>query len=224
MTSYLTFYIGQYLADQYLFQQILQRAKSISPTEGGPISYKRNEQRAREWFRQQAYNISSANFNTLESNAGPFQRIQNLSINSIGKMYMFKYDAKWKDKLPYWDMYPVIYPIEFYSDSMLGINLHYLSPVQRAYFMNALYELEWSNKKFDKTTKLQLSYSILKESTRHKAFEPCLHKYLFSHVRSPFLYISPELWDYAALLPTQRFQKASSEQVWADSQFKISRS
>ena len=130
------------------------------------------------------------------------------------------YDAKTKDKLPYWDMFPLIFPIEYYGDSMLGINLHYLPPVLRAQLMNALFTT-LNNDKYNKTTRLQISYSILKGASRFGYFKPCIKKYLFSHIRSPFIYISPDEWDIALMLPTQRFQKATSEKVWSDSRKKV---
>ena len=46
---------------------------------------------------------------------------------SAGRMSMFIYDPKLKDKLPYYDTFPLVLPIETYSNGFLGINLHYLS-------------------------------------------------------------------------------------------------
>ena len=43
-----------------------------------------------------------------------------------GKLNMFFYDPKWKKKLPYYDTFPLVLPIERYPDGFLGINLHYL--------------------------------------------------------------------------------------------------
>lgn len=175
----------------------------------------------RDWLRNKAKAVRKASFKDhhLES-AGHFKRLQTLSENSIGKMYTFQYDAKTKDKLPYWDMFPLIFPIEYYGDSMLGINMHYLPPVLRAQLMDALYTT-LNNDKYNKTTKLAISYSILKGASRFGYFKPCIKKYLFSHIRSPFIYIAPDEWDIALMLPTQKFLKASSEKVWQDSRKKI---
>ena len=43
-----------------------------------------------------------------------------------GKLNMFMYDPKFKKTLPYYDTFPLVLPIEKYSDGFLGINLHYL--------------------------------------------------------------------------------------------------
>ena len=130
---------------------------------------------------------------------------------------MFFYSAKHKDTLPYWDMFPLTFPIQFDGDSMLSINLHYLPLLLRAKLMNALYTVaeEEGNSKIKK---LQLSYQILNASARFSAFKPCIKRHLFSHVQSRFFWVRPEEWDMALMLPTARFQKASQEQVWADSE------
>jgi hypothetical protein len=139
-------------------------------------------------------------------------------------MYFFNYDPKYKDILPYYDTFPLVFPIEIpYPGSepgFLGINLHYLSPFLRAKLMDALYQT-LNNKKYDKTTKLQIDYQILKGAGQFKYFKPCVKHYLFSHVRSPFQYIPPNNWDYVMILPMARFQKASQERVWMESILKV---
>ena len=42
-----------------------------------------------------------------------------------GLLNMFFYDPKMKKKLPYYDRFPLILPIETYSNGFLGINFHY---------------------------------------------------------------------------------------------------
>jgi len=43
-----------------------------------------------------------------------------------GNLNMFFYDPKFKKTLPYYDRFPLVLPLERYSDGFLGINLHYL--------------------------------------------------------------------------------------------------
>ncbi len=198
----------------YLFQSIAKRAVTARVTEKDIVS-------AREWFRDQAQSVLRANPKRMIETAGAFENILDLNEGSIGKLYLFHYDAKHKDTLPYFDRFPLIFPIEMYRDaSMLGINLHYLPPNERAKLMDALYNT-LNNEKMDKTTKLKISYQILNSVTRFKLFKPCIKKYLFSHVKSPFSYVKPEYWDYAMMLPTERFNKSTKEQVWRDSMEKI---
>jgi hypothetical protein len=194
-----------------LFQDVLRTGKSKGFTMG--------TKDASKWFRSQAQKLTKVTAKDLLDNAGAFKKFQTLKDMSVGKMYTFAYDPKYKYQLPYYDEFPLIFPIEYYGDSMLGINLHYLPPTLRAQLMDALYELI-TDDKFTYKTRLRVSYNILNSAAKFAYFKPCVKKYLFSHVKSPFLYIAPEEWDVALLLPTQRFVGSTSSDVWADSRRK----
>ena len=94
------------------------------------------------------------------------------------------------------------------------MNIPYLPPYLHARLMDELYDLV-SNDKYDGTTKLKLSYRILQSASVH--FQPCLKRYLWSHVGSQFLNVEPQNWDTALMLPTERFKKASKETVFKNS-------
>jgi hypothetical protein len=181
----------------YIFQTLAKQASLNG------IDVSKNILDARGWFRDVAQNVTSVNVNRLQSDQ-PFRLESSINARSIGRMYSFFYDAKGKATLPYWDRYPLIFPIEIYGDGFLGINLHYLPPLLRARLMDSLYSLV-NNNKGDETTRLIASYKILKGSSRFKLFEPCVKRYLNSQVRSKFMYISPKEWDMALMLPTERF-------------------
>jgi hypothetical protein len=198
--------------NRYTFQKI---AKG-SPFDKNEIS----SDKSREWFRNTAMNVKKMSAPEFQKNASAFQNVENLSLNSLGKMYCFSYDPKHKLTLPYYDVFPLIFPIKFESDRMLGINMHYLPPGYRARLMDALYTTI-SNDKYNKTTKLQINYEILRSASQFKYFKPCVKMYLFDHVISPFMYIQPEAWDYTLLLPLDRFKKKSRDFVWLQSQLKL---
>lgn len=173
-----------------------------------------------DWLRNHVNEVNKVTPKGMMGDAKPFQRIQRISENSIGKLYLFNYDPKLKDKLPYYDTYPLVFPIEHYGDSFLGINLHYLPPMLRAKLMDALLRTI-NNDKYDKTTRLVISYQILNGASRYRYFKPCIKKYLFSHVKSPFLYIAPDEWNIVAMLPTDRFVGATRSTVHKDSQMAV---
>jgi hypothetical protein len=143
-----------------------------------------------------------------------------MSPASRGQMFMFFYDPKTKSSLPYYDRFPLIFPINFYKDGFLGINLHYIPPYTRAKLMDSLYSTI-NNNKYDNTTKLRINYELLNGVGRFNEFKPCIKRYLFSHVVSNFQYVSPDDWDKAIMLPTERFVGKSKDKVWADSMSKI---
>jgi hypothetical protein len=121
----------------------------------------------------------------------------------IGRMYFFYYDPKFKDVLPVYDKFPLVLPIEPYSDGFLGLNLHYLDPYSRLALLDRLMDFA-NNDKYNDTTKLNLSYDLLSGARRYKLFEPCVKRYLTSHIRSSVIYIEPEHWETAIFLPTAK--------------------
>ena len=168
-------------------------------------------QGARDWFRNKARSTSATPESIVR---GEKARYKNRV--SMGKMYLFNYDPKTKATLPYYDRYPLIFPVQGAPGGFYGINMHYLPYVLRARLMDALYDLS-SNQRYDERTKLRLSYDILKGAAKYKAFKPTFKRYLSSHVRSRFIEINSSEWDIALFLPLESFAKASKGSVWADS-------
>lgn len=170
------------------------------------------EQESRTWYRDTASKFKTVNEKNLMK--ADTDRIR--SQPKVGHMYMFYYDAKHKDTLPYFDRFPMIFPYAKANNGFMGINLHYLPHVLRAKLMDSLYDIS-SNDKYDETTKLRLSYNVLNGAAKYKWFKPCVKHYLTSQVRSRFLYVYPAEWDIALFLPLERFQGANKSKVWADS-------
>lgn len=170
---------------------------------------------ARDWYRDQAKRIPKSQ--TQES-----RLIREMGVERyenrfrIGNMYMFIYNPKHKDTLPYYDRFPLIFPINRAKGGFLGINFHYLPLQLRAKLMDALYDVA-SNDRFDETTKLRTSYGILSSAAKYKEFKPTVKHYLTNHIVSRLTYINPVEWDVALFLPTERFEGATKTEVWADS-------
>jgi hypothetical protein len=131
-------------------------------------------------------------------------------------MYMYIYDPKFKDTLPFYDRFPLIFPFKVEADRFWGINFHYLPPPLRAKLMDSLYDVA-NNQRYDETTKLKINYQILNSASKFRYFKPCIKQYLFTQMKSKFVYIYPSEWDIALFLPAERFTKASKAQVWTES-------
>jgi hypothetical protein len=169
---------------------------------------------AREWYRKQAQAVSKGKAEKIESQLKQSGRAKGRLV--YGNMYMFAYEAKHKDTLPYYDQFPLVFPINKAKGGFLGLNLHYLPPQLRAKLMDALYTTT-NNKKYNDTTKLQLSYDILNSAAKFRPFKPTVKHYLSTQLQSQFLLVSPAEWDTALFLPTAQFVGASKQKVWADS-------
>lgn len=181
---------------------------------------------ARNWFRAQASKVA-LNPNSLMSQ----DRSAMVSVPMIGQMYLFAYDPKTKEKLPYYDRYPLVFPFDSTrlggrasgsssSQGFMGLNMHYLPLRLRARLMDALYTVI-SDEKYDERTHLQISYQLLSSVSRYRFYKPCIKQYLFSHVRTKFFRIDPVSWDIALFMPLERFAGASTSAVHRDSYAKV---
>tara|TARA_Y100000361_G_C11136168_1_gene332026 strand:- start:633 stop:1217 length:585 start_codon:yes stop_codon:yes gene_type:complete len=167
---------------------------------------------SRAWFRRKAAQLGRINRNKL------MQEDEVNLQNTFGRggMFMYFYDPKHKETLPYYDRFPLTIPVERAPGGFKGLNLHYLPPVLRAKFLDSLLAIT-NNDKYNETTKFNLSMRTLKAAARFRYFKPCLKHYLTDHVRSRFALVSPTEWEIAVFLPTQDWAKRSASYVYSES-------
>jgi len=167
---------------------------------------------SRAWFRKQATALGKVNRNQLMNE--PEMKLSGKQFP--GGMFMFFYDPKTKDKLPYYDSFPLTIIVGGAPGGFTGLNLHYLPMVLRAKFLDALLDIA-SDEKYNESTRFNLSYNMMKKASSMKYFKPCFKRYLMSNVRSRFALVPAPEWEIATFLPTQDFQKSGKSAVWADS-------
>jgi hypothetical protein len=189
----------------YLLDRIKQQLTEIS-LEPRSTAYRR-------WLTTKISNLRVTRQALLQDK----ERLRNTTF--IGRMYFYYYDPKLKDMLPYYDRFPLVIPIEQHSDGFLGLNLHYIDPKQRIILLDKLSEFA-TNSAYNETTRLRLSYDMLRQASKIYEKKPCIKKYLYKHIDSRFLEITADEWDIAAMLPIESFVGASSSKVWAESRKK----
>ena len=118
-----------------------------------------------------------------------------------GFLNMYIYAPKLKDKLPYYDTFPLIMYLKPAEKGFYGLNFHYLPYALRARLLDAAGQ-----------DKLNVNAVMNSRLTK-----PTIKRYLFGYTRSAFRKIDTEDNLTAIMLPVQRFKKASDTQVWADS-------
>ena len=131
----------------------------------------------------------------------------------FGRLNMFFYDPKLKAKLPYYDRFPLVLPLENYSDGFLGLNFHYLPIPLRVRLLDRMVDFS-NNTKFDESTILDVDYKAVR---RIRLIKPTLKRYLAGKVKSIFLRVDEDEFTIATLLPVARFSKASAAEVHRDS-------
>lgn len=164
------------------------------------------------WFRRKANQMRRVNRNAIVKE----EPIEQTGRFAPGNMYMFTYDPKTKDKLPYYDTFPLVVAVQKAPGGFYGLNLHYLPPMLRAKLLDALMD-NLTNKKFDESTRFKINYRMLQAASKYKHFAPCFKHYLTAHVRSRFAEVQSPEWEIATFLPMANFQKSGKNAVYKDS-------
>ena len=171
---------------------------------------------SRDWFRSKLSSMGVSR-NTLMRDEQ--LKLVNKSQPLIGSMNMFFYDPKHKKTLPYYDRFPLSVIVGPAEGGFYGLNLHYLPPVLRARMLDALMDIT-NNKKYDDSTRFELSYKVLTATAKLRFFKPCYKHYLFAHVKSRLARVSAPEWEIATFLPTADFEGNKSK-VYSDSRSMI---
>jgi len=120
-----------------------------------------------------------------------------------GKVYVFKYDPKTKEKLLIYDKVPFIFMLEKYRDGFLGLNLHYVRLRERDAFLKILL----SQMKRTKSGKIQVpaTYRFISALLTRDNTDKMVKRYLTEHLRSVPKEIEPNDWLRVANLPLARW-------------------
>lgn len=193
------------------FQKLLKRAEA----DGIVLD---NSREALNWLRMQYESLRPADVMPKEfiKNIDRFRRTP-----LIGRLYMFLYNPKTIDTLPYFDRFPLVFPLRRVAGGFYGINLHYLAPRYRAFLMDSLYSTI-SDTNFDEMTRLRINYNILNAASKYRWFKPCLKHYLNNHMSSRLIYIDPKEWNLALFVPSEQFRGDTKRNVWQESKEKFS--
>lgn len=167
-------------------------------------------QESQKWFRNKLKNIGQINRQKLLRDSA----LERVSRPRMGDMYMFFYDPKHKETLPYYDTFPLIIMVEKAPGGFYGLNMHYLPPVLRAKLFDGLVK---SDERYDENTRFRARYRLLQSVRKLRYFKPCFKHYLTKHVEGRISKVEAPEWEIALFMPTQRFKKATATQVYADS-------
>ncbi len=123
---------------------------------------------------------------------------------SVGRLNLFVYDPKYKQVLPYYDIFPLVLPLETIKGGFAGINFHYLPPNQRFTLLTQLQIFNVQGCKVSSGNRFDVSYNRIKKLPLAKG---CIKKYLYGHMRSQFLKIDYDEAALAVYLPIAQFKK-----------------
>lgn len=181
------------------------------------LGYLTRSKQARDWFIERVKELNGRiNRKTLLTDS----ELKMKKTPMAGFMYMFVYDAKLKETLPYFDRFPLILLLQPAEGGFLGLNLHYLQPALRAAFLDKLMST-MSGDALTERSRLRLRYSLLASAKQYREFKPCIKHYLTDHIKSRISLVSAPDWETAIFLPTEHFSGAQKSKVWMDSRKSI---
>ena len=128
---------------------------------------------------------------------------------NFGMMNLFYYRPKGAEKLPYYDVFPLVIPIgRRLNDGFVGINFHYLSVPQRWLLLERLSmfqvpsELDAFDTEEGGGDVMALFWSKIR---RKRGVKPIVRRYLTKHIQSRFLKIELSEMLIALAIPMERF-------------------
>ena len=150
-----------------------------------------------EWYRKNVASLAD------RVTASKLMRSGKLNgIPSRGRLNFFFYDPKYKQVLPLYDRFPLVLPIETTPGGFMGLNFHYIRPVQRISLLNNLQRYASGGMK--PSTRIDATYDGIKNV---RIAKNTIKKYLYGHVRSSFLRVDFDEAALAVMLPVQQFKK-----------------
>lgn len=170
-----------------------------------------------QWFQTNVRDIRRTPSSLMKENQNFVTRFE------LGKMYMFMYEAKRRDKLKYYDYFPVTICLKRYSTGFMGINLHYLAPRYRALLMDGLYEFY---REIEDESYFQIRYPSVKSISKLRWAKPCIKQYQYPYIDSRIVEVRPEHMDMVVMLPSQQFRSqgttTNANDIYRESIRKIS--
>jgi len=161
------------------------------------------------WFRQKAHRIRRVNRRELMKE----EPIELRNTFRPGNMFMFFYDPKTKDTLPYYDKFPLVVVVGKAPGGFYGLNLHYISPLLRAKLLDALLD-NTTDKRYDENTRFKINYAMLNRTSKLRFYKPCFKHYLLDHVQSRLAHVPAPEWEIATFLPMADWRKSRAAAVY----------
>lgn len=152
---------------------------------------RRNTQRSSKWL-----------FNKIRKS-----RVLKTSRPKVGGLYLYVYDPKTKDTLPYYDISPLVIIVELTKDGFYGLNFHYLRLEERKILLKELLILYSSKNR----QRINISYQKLK--AMGNVWKYAFKRYLFSHLQTKLIPVHKEEWEDMIALPIATFKKESQRTV-----------
>ncbi|AXF41530.1 DNA end protector protein [Acinetobacter phage SH-Ab 15599] len=182
-----------------------------------PYQQKVYNDEAVEWFRKRvSKDLKVQAEKIIDANSGYKKRTPKATARlSTSSLYTFEYKAESPGSdLGFYDRFPMCFFFNSYKSKegktiILGLNLHYLTPMQRAQLLKALMKIK-NAKGIDMGRRLNLEWQTIVSVAGTKIAEAAVHAYRADRFLSHTVEVAPEDYIVAAFLRSERWVKPVS--------------
>ena len=171
-----------------------------------------NTRASQEWFFEKIEEMADMRMSRQEVK----QQYPIAKRQILGQMYMFFYSPLTKNKLPYYDRFPLVILLEAHKETFMGLNLHYLPIDLRQQLYYRLLPRATTSV-FNEFTRLRIDYSFLKSRNSLRAFKPCVKRYRYDQMIGRMAHVPANEWELTVHLPLALWRKSSEEAIHQDS-------
>lgn len=181
------------------------------------VQEKQYNQEAVEWFRKRISKDLKVQANRIIDAPSDYKNrtAKQVARLSAGSLYTFEYEAETPggDHGMY-DRFPMVFFFNSFKSKqgkwiLLGLNVHYLTPAQRAHLYKGIMTLK-NTKGISERTRLRLEWEAITAVAGAKIAEQAVHAYRADRFMSLVTEVAPEDWIIAVFLRSERWVKPMS--------------
>lgn len=167
-----------------------------------------------EWFRKRVSKDTRVKASQIIDDPASYD-VQNPKGNKgmIGKLYLFEYQAEQAGdvEVGVYDRYPMVFffgtgKTKAGNRTLTGLNIHYLTPSQRAVLYQKLIAFKTS-KAWTPNVKVKLQWDLIKAAAGAQIVEKAVHSYRVDRIQSRMISIPVDDWIITIFLQLQQFVK-----------------
>lgn len=181
------------------------------------VQEKQYSQEALDWFRKRISKDLKVQAKYIIDGQSSYKKrtAKQTARLTAGSLYTFEYEAETAggDHGMY-DRFPMVFFFDAFKSKegkliLLGLNVHYLTPIQRANLYKGLMTLK-NTKGISERTRLRMEWDAIKTVAGSKIAETAIHAYRADRFMSQVVEIHPRDYIVAVFLRTERWLKPVS--------------
>lgn len=184
-----------------------------------PLDAARHSAEALDWFRKRvSKDLKVRADQVIKNSADDYQRYEEKHDRSmIGKLFLYEYEAVTAGDIEnnVYDRYPMVFFFNITKSKegkllYWGLNMHYLTPKERAAVYSGLIKLK-NAKGYTPKTKLRLQWDLIKTVCKMPLVDRAVHAYRADRIQSRIVEIPATDWPVALFLRIERWMSISGD-------------